>query len=60
MAEGRSNKVIAERMFVSEHTIEKHVKSILGTLQLPPSADDHRWVLAVITYLNAPKSRTVA
>ncbi len=53
MAEGRSNKAIAERLFVTEHTVEKHVKSILGTLGLPPSADDHRRVLAVITYLNA-------
>ena len=53
MAEGRSNKAIAERLYVSEHTVEKHVKSIFGTLRLPPSADDHRRVLAVITYLNA-------
>jgi DNA-binding NarL/FixJ family response regulator len=53
MAEGRSNRAIAERLYVSEHTVEKHVKSIFGTLRLPPSADDHRRVLAVITYLNA-------
>jgi serine/threonine-protein kinase PknK len=53
MAEGRSNKAIAERLFVTEHTVEKHVKSIFGTLHLPPSADDHRRVLAVITYLNS-------
>jgi DNA-binding NarL/FixJ family response regulator len=53
MAEGRSNKAIAERLFVTEHTVEKHVKSIFGTLQLPPSADDHRRVLAVVTYLNS-------
>jgi DNA-binding NarL/FixJ family response regulator len=53
MAEGRSNKAIAERLFVTEHTVEKHVKSIFGTLQLPPSPDDHRRVLAVITYLNS-------
>jgi DNA-binding NarL/FixJ family response regulator len=53
MAEGRSNKAIAERLFVTEHTVEKHVKSIFGTLRLPPSADDHRRVLAVITYLNS-------
>ena len=53
MAEGRSNKAIAERLFVTEHTVEKHVKSIFGTLSLPPSADDHRRVLAVITYLNS-------
>ena len=53
MAEGRSNRAIAERLFVTEHTVEKHVKSIFGTLRLPPSPDDHRRVLAVITYLNS-------
>jgi DNA-binding NarL/FixJ family response regulator len=37
MAEGRSNRTIAERLFVTERTIEKHVKSILATLCLPPS-----------------------
>jgi DNA-binding NarL/FixJ family response regulator len=52
MAEGRSNKAIAERLHVTEHTIEKHVKSIFGTLRLPPSADDHRRVRAVVAYLN--------
>jgi DNA-binding NarL/FixJ family response regulator len=53
MAEGRSNRAIAEGLVVSEHTVEKHVKSIFATLGLPPSADDHRRVLAVVTYLNA-------
>jgi DNA-binding NarL/FixJ family response regulator len=53
IAEGRSNKAIAERLVVTEHTVEKHVKSILGTLGIPPSPDDHRRVLAVLTYLNA-------
>jgi DNA-binding NarL/FixJ family response regulator len=53
MAEGRSNGAIAERLFITDHTIEKHVKSIFGTLGLPPSPDDHRRVLAVITYLNS-------
>jgi DNA-binding NarL/FixJ family response regulator len=53
MAEGRSNRAIAERLFVTEHTVEKHVKNILGTLRLPLSPDDHRRVLAVITYLNS-------
>jgi DNA-binding NarL/FixJ family response regulator len=53
MAEGRSNRAIAERLVVTEHTIEKHVKNIFATLRLPPSPDDHRRVLAVVSYLNA-------
>ena len=53
MAEGRSNKAIAERLFVSEHTVEKHVKNIFATLRLSPSTDDHRRVLAVLAFLNA-------
>jgi DNA-binding NarL/FixJ family response regulator len=53
MAEGRSNKAIAERLFITEHTVEKHVKNIFATLRLPQSADDHRRVLAVVTFLNA-------
>jgi DNA-binding NarL/FixJ family response regulator len=53
MAEGRSNKAIAERLFITEHTVEKHVKNIFGTLRLPQSEDDHRRVLAVVTFLNA-------
>jgi DNA-binding NarL/FixJ family response regulator len=53
MAEGRSNRAIAERLFVTEHTVEKHVKNIFATLRLPQSPDDHRRVLAVVTYLNA-------
>ncbi len=54
MAEGRTNKAIAERLFVSEHTIEKHIKNIFATLRLPHSPDDHRRVLAVVTYLDSP------
>ena len=53
MAEGRSNRAIGERLYVTEHTIEKHVKNIFATLRLPPSPDDHRRVLAVVAYLNA-------
>jgi DNA-binding NarL/FixJ family response regulator len=53
MAEGRSNKAIAGRLFVTGHTVEKHVKSILRTLRLPESPDDHRRVLAVLTYLHS-------
>ena len=53
MAEGRSNQGIAERLVVTEHTVEKHVKNIFATLSLPPSPDDHRRVLAVLTFLNS-------
>jgi DNA-binding NarL/FixJ family response regulator len=53
MAEGRSNRAIAERLFVSEHTVEKHIKNIFGTLRLPQTPDDHRRVLAVVTYLDS-------
>jgi DNA-binding NarL/FixJ family response regulator len=53
MAEGRSNAGIAHRLWVSEGTVEKHVRSILSKLRLPESAEDHRRVLAVIAYLGA-------
>jgi len=51
MAEGRSNQGIAERLVVTERAVEKHVTSILQKLRLPSAADDHRRVLAVLTYL---------
>ena len=53
IAQGRSNHAIAEELYVTDHTIEKHVKNILGTLRLTQSPDDHRRVLAVLTYLNS-------
>ena len=53
MAEGRSNRAIAQRLFVSSKTIEAHVRQILLKLDLPESADDHRRVLAVLTYLRS-------
>jgi DNA-binding NarL/FixJ family response regulator len=53
MAQGRSNKAIARRLFVTQHTVEKHVKSILSTLRLRPCADDHRRVLAVLAYVQS-------
>ena len=53
MAEGRSNAGIAHRLWVTEGTVEKHVRSILTKLTLPETADDHRRVLAVLTYLDA-------
>jgi len=53
MAEGRSNHAIAEQMVVTERAVEKHVTSIFGKLKLPPTAEDHRRVLAVLRYLRA-------
>jgi DNA-binding NarL/FixJ family response regulator len=53
MAEGRSNAGIAHQLFVTEGTIEKHIGSILMKLDVPETGDDHRRVLAVITYLHA-------
>jgi DNA-binding NarL/FixJ family response regulator len=53
MAEGRSNRAIAERMLVSERTVETHVRSIFTRLDLAPEPDDHRRVLAVLAYLRA-------
>jgi DNA-binding NarL/FixJ family response regulator len=51
MAEGRSNAGIARRLWITEGTVEKHVRSILTKLGLPDTDDDHRRVLAVLTYL---------
>ncbi len=53
MAEGRSNAGIARHLWVTEGTVEKHVRSILAKLQLAETEDDHRRVLAVLTYLEA-------
>jgi DNA-binding NarL/FixJ family response regulator len=53
MAEGRSNHAIANELVVTERAVEKHVTSIFNKLNLPPTADDHRRVLAVLTYLKA-------
>ena len=53
MAEGRSNAGIARQLWVSEGTVHKHVRSILSKLPLSETADDHRRVLAVITFLQA-------
>jgi len=51
MAEGRSNAAIARQLVLTVGAVEKHVASILAKLRLPPSEDDHRRVLAVLTYL---------
>ncbi len=53
MAEGRSNAGIAHRLWVTEGTVQKHVRSILAKLNLPDTGDDQRRVLAVITFLEA-------
>jgi DNA-binding NarL/FixJ family response regulator len=51
MAEGRSNAGIGRVLWVTEGTVEKHVHSILAKLQLPETGEDHRRVLAVLTFL---------
>jgi DNA-binding NarL/FixJ family response regulator len=53
MAEGRTNAGIARRLWVTEGTVEKHVHSIFVKLRLPETDDDHRRVLAVVTFLGA-------
>jgi DNA-binding NarL/FixJ family response regulator len=53
MAEGRSNAAIAQRLFLSESAVGKHTAGIFAKLDLAPSDDDNRRVLAVLAYLNA-------
>ncbi|TKA13549.1 response regulator transcription factor [Actinacidiphila oryziradicis] len=53
MAEGRSNAGIAHRLWITEGTVEKHVRSILSRMQLAEEGDDHRRVRAVLTFLEA-------
>jgi DNA-binding NarL/FixJ family response regulator len=53
MAEGRSNNAIAEALVVTERAVEKHVTSIFSKLDLPPTVEDHRRVLAVLAYLRS-------
>jgi DNA-binding NarL/FixJ family response regulator len=53
MAEGRSNSAIAERLVITEKAVSKHCTSIFAKLDLPPSDDDNRRVLAVLAYLDS-------
>jgi DNA-binding NarL/FixJ family response regulator len=52
MAEGRSNAAIAQRLVVTERAVAKHTSNIFAKLDLPPSDDDNRRVLAVLAYLD--------
>jgi DNA-binding NarL/FixJ family response regulator len=53
MAEGRSNSAIAESLVITERAVEKHVTSIFSKLDLVPTSEDHRRVLAVLAYLRS-------
>ncbi|HEX6339306.1 MAG TPA: response regulator transcription factor [Jiangellaceae bacterium] len=53
MAEGRTNSAIARKLVITEGAVEKHISSILTKLDLPPSEDDHRRVMAVLAWLGA-------
>ncbi|RCG30068.1 DNA-binding response regulator [Sphaerisporangium album] len=55
MAEGRSNAAIAQRLYLSESAVAKHTASIFAKLDLAPSDDDNRRVLAVLAYLNGTR-----
>jgi DNA-binding NarL/FixJ family response regulator len=55
MAEGLSNQAVGERLFLSPKTVETHIANIFGKLGLLPAADDHRRVLAVLSYLRAQR-----
>ena len=57
MAEGRSNAAIAAALVVSGSAVAKHINAIFTKLDLPPTDSDHRRVLAVLTFLNAPQGR---
>jgi DNA-binding NarL/FixJ family response regulator len=53
MAEGRTNRAIAGELYISERAVERHVTSIFSKLELAPTGEDHRRVLAVLTYLRS-------
>lgn len=51
MAEGRNNLGIARRLFCTDHTVETHIANIMAKLGLHESDEEHRRVLAVLTWL---------
>ena len=53
MAEGRSNAAITQRLFITEKAVSKHAAGIFAKLDLVPSEDDNRRVLAVLAYLDS-------
>ena len=53
MAEGRSNAAIAAKLLITEKAVSKHINNIFTKLDMPPSDDDNRRVLAVLAYLDA-------
>jgi DNA-binding NarL/FixJ family response regulator len=55
MAQGRSNSAIGSSLFLSEKTVEAHIRSIFTKLTLPAAADDNRRVRAVLAYLSAER-----
>jgi DNA-binding NarL/FixJ family response regulator len=57
MAEGRSNAGIGRQLWVTEGTVEKHIRSVLAKLDLGDTPLDHRRVLAVLRYLNSLHGR---
>jgi len=52
VAEGRTNRGIARRLWLTERTVETHVASILGKLGIGPDDENHRRVLAVLAFLD--------
>jgi serine/threonine-protein kinase len=58
MAEGRTNRAIARRLWLTDKTVESHIRNIFTKLGLQPARDDHRRVLAVLTHLRSNQDRT--